>query len=494
MLTTTIDGRYHGPTVTLDPTETRAVLTGTADAIPGTTLARGLAFLAEVTDAADPTTILAALRFPGARDALAVAVNLCQHGETFADAASDEGDGTVLASFLSLAVASANLTATEDEAVVAHGGPFSGPETAWRSYVEGCGRVALVRSLRAVYRPDAGPSNRDALYRTPNADDPSVTAPRAPRASRSPGSKVANVPRSRSERTRDAIARAARVTADAMGSDLPPLVTFGQSVVGDPHCPLALVETDDDGPRHACSPRCFGLGGMHAYSPRQGRAHVTLPAGQYGPVLTADEGTSLVWRPFRAFPDGVAYQRGHADTGTDARTSDRGKVRLVWRPGTARQYVTSDGRRFTPGTFRRASADSLVIPTRTAAHLAAGGTFDTQCVTVYQGVTFVGNGPALSDQRTPSKRTTVATRATRERRTLTTQQRAVITLVVDAVTLTMYDGRPRTAHRDDQGRGYVVTRTSDGVLSLLTPSGVTTPLPTDPRKVTSTVRAAIVAG
>jgi hypothetical protein len=442
-------------------------------------------------DVLDVDTLTDGPSGPGTARALVTAVSLCQHGDTFDDAATDEGDGTVLASFLSLAIATARTIGAEDDAIDTAGRPERNGEP-WRLYVERCGRIALVRSLRAAHRATAGPSGRDSLYRVPAADDPSVTAPRAPRASRSPGSRVANVPKSRSERRRDAIARAAAVTVDALGGTLPRLVTFGQTLAGDPHCPLALVDPEEGETRHACTPACFGLGGMHAYSPRQGRAHATLPAGTAGPVLTDDQGVSLVWRPFRTFPEGVAYRRGHDVDTAAADLPDKAHVRLVWRPGTARQYVTDQGRRFTPGTFKRADAASLVIPDKTAAHLAAGGTFDPQCVTVYDGRTFVGHGPATLPDAVTEVRATRKATVRRARATLTTQQRAMVTLVTDAVTLVMYDGRARTAHTDAQGRGYVVTRTTDGVLSLVTPDGITTPVPTDPRKQAAAIRAAIL--
>lgn len=198
----------------------------------------------------------------------------------------------------------------------------------------------------------------------------------------------------------------------------------------------------------------------------------------------------LAWRPFRAFPEGCAVVRSHSDTGTDARLSDRGKVRLSWSPTRARQALTSGGKRFTPATFPGASKVAT-IPTRTAAHLAAGGRFDQDVEMAYQGSRFVGWRAVKDTSETPVKRAARVKRD-RTRRTLTTQQSAVISLVVDAATLTMFDGRSRTAHRTDAGP-WVVARTGDGVLSLITPTGITTPLPTDPRRMTTAVRAAVTA-
>lgn len=515
--TTTVGGRVAP--LTIPDQDLQAVLLGTAVPIPDTSLAAGLNLLAEVLDS-DPTadSIRAALTYPGARNALVTAVQASQHGHDVYSLADSEGDGVVMLSFLSLAIATARLVRAEDDTVDAAGRPDRGGD-AWRTYVERCGRIALVRSLRAVYRPDAGPDSRDALYRVPNPDDPAVTAPRAPRTSRSPGAKVAAVPRSRSERQSAEVQRAANVWADSVGAgpDVPggvPRVlgsssqAFAQSVSGDPRCP----QYGHDG--HACSLRCWPLGGWGVYSPRQSstvrgrqvragemvgsRSLIPLPQGRpdactlaapIGPSLSRDHGEVVVWHAFHAFPYGCVVVREHGDTETDSRLPDRGRVRLSWTPRRARQHLTSGDTSFTPTTFVRDRGTETRTPRRTAEHLASGGTFDPDVVTSYGESRFVGWRAAKSDAARPSRQR--AARVAKVRRTLTTQQRAVISLVVDAALLVMFDGRPRTAHRDQDGNGYVITRTTDGILSLITPDGITSPLRTDTRGLTADVRTAI---
>jgi len=521
--TTTTAGRV-APAVPL-PDDITACLLGTACPLPLSPLGRGWAVLAEVIDSeATAEAMRSALTYPGARNALVTAVSLCQHGETFADAASDEGDGTVLASFLSLAVATARLVRAEDDAVDAAGRPERGDDP-WRTYVERCGRLALVRSLRAARRDDAGPDSRDAMYRTARADDPSVTAPRAPRKSRSPGAAVPNVPRSRSERIAAEVQRAANVWADTVGAGpdaargVPPILgsasqAFAQSIAGDPCCPLAYGPADADGHRHACTARCWPLGGFDTYSPRQisgtvrgrqvragERIGLTIPVpiddadNTYplaGPTVSRDRDEVLVWHAFHAFPLGCAVQRSHGDTDTDARLPDKVKTRLRWTPRRARQHLTSGDKRFTPTTFVRDRGTATRTPARTAEHVAAGGTFDQDVRTSYGSSTFVG-WRRVREATAPSEVPARKVARTRAVRAMTTQQRAVITLVCDAALLVMFDGRPRTAHRDETGAGYVVTRTGDGILSLVTPDGITSPLRTDPRGMAADVRTAITA-
>jgi len=482
--------RFTGPAVVLSAEECRALVTGAASPIPGSVAARAVDVLTEVLDVETLTDVRRAVTSPGATAALCTAVALCQHGETFADASSDDGDGTVLASFLSLAIATARTIVAEDDAVDAAGRPDR-HGASWREYVERCGRIALVRSLRAIPGSTTRPDARDAMYRTARADDPSVTAPRAPRRSRSPGAAVANVPQSRAERTRDAMARAAMVTADALGADLDRLIGTGgkawqTTIVGDPECPIAAADAalpEDERSGHACSLSCF-RGGFHAYS----RGPVLRP-GVAGPEHPDHADVVYVWRPFRCFPEGVAYVRSHAATGTDARLTDAHRVRLQWRPSKARQALTDGDQRYTPTTFRRERGTETVTPERTAAHVAAGGTFDQAVRTTYDGRTWVGHVRQVT-ATAPSDAPAVKRARMRAVRTVTPQHRAVITLVVDAAILTMFDGQARTAHRDQDGRGYVVTRTAGGILTLVTPNGITTPLPTDTRRMTAAVRAA----
>lgn len=508
--TTTAGGRTVPASLSLTDDQALALVTPGAMCSPWTpAIGRAASLLCDVLDVATLPDAVSALTYSGARHALVAAVSAAQHGATWDEIGSDEGDGTIAASFLSLAIATARLVRAEDDAVATSGEIFTpGTIETWREYVERCGRVALVRSLRAaMLTVDQGSdearreraTDERPWSRVPAADDPAVTAPRATRKSRSPGAAVTQPPRSRSERRRDAFARAAMVTADAMGGELDRLLGTGdkgwqQSIVGDPWCPIGAARTDADEP-HACSARCFGLGGLHAYSPRQGRCSVTLPAGVAGPVAP-ERDVSLVWRPFHAFPVGSAVVRDYLPT--DEATRERGKVRLVWTPRRARQafLATVKGRRvtFTPATFPRATGNVARVPARTAAHLAAGGRFDQAVRTAYDGYVFVGHvrqREVEQQQARPSRKR--AARVARDRRTLTPQQTAVVTLVSDALALTMWDGRSRVAHRDDQGRGWVVARTSDATLTLLSPAGVTSPLPTDPRRVQAAIRAAVLA-